>query len=337
MISCHHRPKPRILFICKKKTDAYGVSFGLLNSATFVANALVEQDIEARVVTVVDNNAIDREVSLYKPTHVMVEAIWVVPSKFRVLKALHPTVQWAVRIHSKTPFLANEGNAVEWIKGYAREGVIIAPNSKELTDNLINGMDINATYLPNIYAPPMSPLFQPAQKPRNSINVGCFGAVRPMKNHLMQAFSAIQFANWLNLNLRFHINANRIEQKGESQLSNLRALFSCGFRGELVEHPWLPHDNFVTLVRQMDIGMQVSLSESFNIVVADFVWNGVPIVASSDVDWMPEDLVADPTCQQSILSLMQKVWKNKEKAQKNSLRSLRRHNEFALKEWLKFV
>jgi hypothetical protein len=45
----------------------------------------------------------------------------------------------------------------------------------------------------------------------------------------------------------------------------------------------------------MDIGMQVSLSESFNIVSADFVSMGVPIVVSNDIEWISGDLKIDPT------------------------------------------
>ena len=45
----------------------------------------------------------------------------------------------------------------------------------------------------------------------------------------------------------------------------------------------------------MDVGMQCSMSESFNIVSADFVKMGVPIVVSNDIEWMPGLLKASPT------------------------------------------
>ena len=35
---------------------------------------------------VVDNNGIDKEITEYKPTHVFIEGLWVVPEKFDVLK-----------------------------------------------------------------------------------------------------------------------------------------------------------------------------------------------------------------------------------------------------------
>ena len=91
--------KIKVLFICKKKKSSgpgpytQVISSGLLNSATFVNNMLVANGIESKIVEVQDNNDIDREVHSYKPTHVIIEALWVVPSKFEVLTKLHPDVE----------------------------------------------------------------------------------------------------------------------------------------------------------------------------------------------------------------------------------------------------
>jgi len=46
----------------------------------------------------------------------------------------------------------------------------------------------------------------------------------------------------------------------------------------------MDHSDFISIVKSMDIGMQVSLSESFNIVAADFVSNGIPLVGSPDIE-----------------------------------------------------
>jgi hypothetical protein len=84
---------PRVLFICKQRPASYGASYGLLNSCRFLCNALHKMGVEAKLVEVLDNNSIDREVSQYKPTHVFIEALWVVPEKFDVLIPLHPHVK----------------------------------------------------------------------------------------------------------------------------------------------------------------------------------------------------------------------------------------------------
>jgi len=133
---------PRILFILKLR-HTYGEysgvlkSSGLLNSATFVADALAKAGYITKVVQVVDNNSIDKEITAFKPTLAILEALWVVPSKLDVLKKLHPKVTWIVRLHSKMPFLANEGIAMHWINDYIRKPkVYLAVNSTEAYNNI---------------------------------------------------------------------------------------------------------------------------------------------------------------------------------------------------------
>src|ERR1035437_221601 len=138
----HHRHSPRALFILKRRQDytsEYGANHlatGMYNSAKFVSDMLAESNIEARVAIVEDNNGIDREVSKFKPTHVFIEGIWVVPEKFEVLKKLYPNVKWIVRCHSEIPFLAQEGNAIDWIFDYMRRGVYVSGNSSRVNQAL---------------------------------------------------------------------------------------------------------------------------------------------------------------------------------------------------------
>ncbi len=147
----------RILFICKKRST-YGVSYGLLNSCRFLCNALEKMGNDAKIVQVNDNNDIDREVSMYRPTHVFIEALWVVPSKFEVLIPLHPKVKWYVRLHSNTPFISSEGIAIEWLAGYNKlvkkfPQFHIACNAEKLKTDLELSLGIHAIYAPNIYMP----------------------------------------------------------------------------------------------------------------------------------------------------------------------------------------
>ena len=80
------KTEKKVLFILKKRQSSHtgydSVSSGLLNSARFVSDMLNKNGIESNLVEVQDNNCIDREVSKYRPTHVIIEALWVVPSKF---------------------------------------------------------------------------------------------------------------------------------------------------------------------------------------------------------------------------------------------------------------
>lgn len=296
----------RILFVCKNRERSFNrpevsgseyseaycdkKSSGLSNSVKFVADMLKTAGVECKVVDVQDNNCIDREVSLYKPTHVIIEALWVVPSKFEVLTKLHPTVQWIIRLHSDIPFIANEGIAMEWIYDCAKyDNVLIACNSKRIADELEDLLEQEVLYLPNYYdvESVKNRVIKPIQKNHGEIHIGCFGAVRPLKNHLIQAIAAMQFAHFIGAQLHFHINGSRVEGKGDAVLKNIRKLFEKNLQGHvLVEHDWMTHETFVGLVGQMDLCTQVSFTETYNIVTADAVSQDVPVVTSSEIPFV---------------------------------------------------
>lgn len=297
--------KPRVLFVLKRREDYHqdpsyseqGISTGLLNSATFVKDMLANAGVESKLVVVVDNNCIDREVHAFKPTHVVIEALWVVPEKFDVLQRLHPKVKWIIRFHSEMPFIAMEGIAMRWLFGYMeRKNVYVSANAPRFLNELQailsakgyskEEVERRVVYLPNYY-PVDNIVFPRPRKDKSTFNIGCFGAVRPLKNHLIQAVAALKFAEKRKTKLRFHINVGRVEQKGDPILHNLVGLFNnLSEKGhELVMHQWMSHDKFTQVVRQMDIGMQVSFTETFNIVTADLVTNGVPVVLTKEMPW----------------------------------------------------
>jgi hypothetical protein len=303
------KKEKKVLFILKKRQTSHSnyssVSSGLLNSASFVSNMLNKNGIESNLVEVIDNNCIDREVTKYKPTHVIIEALWVVPSKFEVLTRLHPNVEWIIRLHSDISFLANEGIAMEWIYEYLKyPNVKISANDLETNQNFEMLTNRDFVYLPNYYPVGFFNRNRPKNKCKKTINIGCFGAVRPLKNQLIQAVSAIDYADTYGKKLRFHINVKRIEGKGEPVLKNLRELFKNNPRHELVEYDWLTHDEFIDVVQSMDLGMQVSFTETFNIVTADFVNNNIPVVVSKEIPWVNPLFFANPSKVNSIVKKM---------------------------------
>lgn len=48
------------------------------------------------------------------------------------------------------------------------------------------------------------------------------------------------------------------------------------------------------MLRGCDVGMQVSFSETFNIVAADMVRVGLPLVVSPAIEWVSRFAMADP-------------------------------------------
>jgi len=280
----------KVLFILKKReiySEEYysTVNSGLFNSATFVNDMLVRNGINSILEEVVDNNEIDKVVTEHRPDVVIIEALWVVPEKFEVLQRLHPNVKWIIRLHSEIPFIANEGVAIEWLKGYNKyENVYVSANSESFIKSMKPVLGYNIIYLPNYYqlTRPINKVKEPIGK---EINIGLFGAIRPMKNCLTQAVAAMTYAKKHGKILNLHINTERIEQKGENVLKNMRALFA-DTKHKLVEHKWLKHSDFIELVATMDLGLQVSLTETYNIVSADFVNQEIPVVGSKEIPFI---------------------------------------------------
>lgn len=303
----------RILFVCKKNT-IYGVtsytrrSSGLFNSTSFIVKGLRDLGVHAEIVEVQDNNSIDREVHAFKPDVCVIEALWVVPEKFEVLKRLHPKVKWFIHMHSGVPFLAQEGIACGWLIDSAKRGLGIIANSPDSFDAFSKIIPPDQLdYLPNVY-------IGAQRKPRKHnhkavINIGCFGAVRPLKNHLSQAFAAIQFARDIGRQLHFHINASRTEMGGQPIVKNLRELFDRLHDCTLVEHGWHEPEDFVDLLHaHIDIGMQVSLSETFNVVSADCITAGIPVIVSDEVPWASSLIRAEKDNIESMVKLLHRVW-----------------------------
>lgn len=320
-------PLPRLLFVLKHREGYWGgydLSSGLLNSVTFIVDMLNDLGIPAKIVQVPDNNSIWKEINAFKPTMTIIEAFWVVPEKFDTLMKMFPHMSWAVRNHSEIPFLQHEGISMEWVHGYLKRGIEIMNNSKRAVTALqaiamsYGGHEHLISYAPNYY--PITPyrngaflpshvpspsLFNPRPRPANdTIKVGCFGAIRPLKNQLQQAIAAIRYAYALGRKLEFHINATRVEGHGDTIIKNIRNLFKHAHRATLVEHPWVDHKDFLKIVSKMDVCMQVSYSETFNIVSADAVSLMVPVVASREVSWLGPYAWADPNDNTSILNNM---------------------------------
>lgn len=194
-------------------------------------------------------------------------------------------------------------------------------------------------YLPNIYAPSI-PSLTPGDNTLcfpGVLNVGCFGAIRPMKNHLSQALAAMRFAKSLGLYLRFHVNASRLEVGGDPVLKNLRALFSGNGEAELVECPWMELTDFILYQREkIDIGMQVSMSETFNFVAANYVTAGIPMVVSKEIPWASYWSKTRSDSVEEIMRAMKRAW--------NWRWIIRRNQKLLLKEsdrarhmWLKKI
>jgi hypothetical protein len=279
---------------------------GLFNSCAFVVDMLNASGVPSRLIQINGGKEIEKHIKACNPTDIVIEALFVPPIELGKLINKYPNIHWFIRLHSEIPFLVQEGRAMQWIHDYLTfTSVSMAANTLRARNDIqvvVKGyfphwdqqtLNHRVLFLPNYYPTP-APLGR-IPPPFGVLNVGCLGAIRTLKNQALQAIAAIALAATLSKRLRFHVNSTRIEGTTGSILTNLRALFRNTVNAELVEHGWLTRSDFLDLCRRMDIGMQVSFSETFNIVSADFATNNVPLLVSPEVTWTDPRIQATAT------------------------------------------
>lgn len=343
------------LFLLKIREDysqdpsysgSYQIATGMYNSAKFVSDMLNANGRTSEVALIPDANSIDAAVQGYNATHVFIEGLWVTPAKFAELLGMpaHAGREWIVRVHSEIPFLAQEGVAMDWISQYIALGVKVAPNAPRahqqiswLCENLAVPQDpaVMTPMLQNYYPPDFLPI--PPRVDGPVLKVGLFGAFRVLKNHLQQAFAAARYATSLGKTLELHIN-DRVDAGGTGPARNVADLYdaiSSNTGATIVEHGWEDRDTFLTTLGSMDLNLQVSMSETFNIVAADSITAGTPILVSSEIPWA-FPLYADPQSVDSMLNMMGFALGNTFLLNKNRS-GLRRYVGQAERRWLNYV
>ena len=268
----------KILFLLKMSNTVYPDSGYPNINLSHATQLLCNYINNCTIKYVVDGNGIDREVSIHKPDIVILEAVWATPEKIKELQQLHPNVRFIIRLHSQLEFLATEGIMFDWLFRFTCEIASNHYETKQLLEQILNK---TVLYLPNIYPKPDH--FCGIKSP-DKLNVSCFGSSRILKNQFNQAVAAIQYAELYNKDLIYHVN------KSDTPVSrNIRALFNNS-PFTLVEHEWMSTEDFLVLISTIDVGMQVSLTETFNVVTADHIWQGVPVVVSKQIDWLDSQI-----------------------------------------------
>ena len=247
-------------------------------------------------------------------------------------KRMFPDVDVYVHLHSKFPFLGVEHSPVYFIDMCLRHGVKVIFNHRDA----LNMFPFDGClYLPNVYS---SNLFTPNIKlsyNNNQLHVGCHGSIRHMKNNVVQAAAACRYAKKVGKELYFHVNNTRNDGELNQILPNLEKVLNL-HEAKLVRDPWMNHVDFLSHVSSMDIGMQVSLCETFNVVAADYVNAKLPLVVSPEIDWAGDESKANPTDLPDIVQKMHTAMIRKDLIEANN-NCLVEHNIKAVYDWKVFL
>jgi glycosyltransferase involved in cell wall biosynthesis len=224
-----------------------------------------------------------------RPTHVILAAPWIPTPDLAELAAEFSEVVFVVVSHSSVGFLAADPEAVRRLRETAElqlasHNVFVGGNSAKFTDWATEAWGVHAVYLPNLYC--LSETF-----PQNDrhwagglLRLGLFGANRPLKNFLSGAAAAVELARRLRVPIELLVSSGRNEG-GDARAFDEMTENVANLRVTRVG--WLPWSGFRRLLRTVDLVFQPSYTETFNVVTADAIAEGVPVVASDAIDWVP--------------------------------------------------
>jgi hypothetical protein len=226
-------------------------------------------------------------------THVVAFAPYLDTPFTERLAAQFPKVHFAINCHSNVGFLQADRNAVKLV----REGLLleqrvanfsVAGNSVKFCDWVKEAYGAPCTFLPNLYylgpgSCPRRPIYR-----EGTLRLGIFGATRVQKNIMSAAAAALVIARQVAAeDAEIWVSSDRVEG-GQGVMASVKEMLSNVERVRLIEAGWHGWPEFRQLAGRMHLLLQPSYTESFNMVTADGVAEGVASVVSSAIDWAPK-------------------------------------------------
>ena len=270
-------------------------------------------------------------------THVVISAPWLPIAAVAALANTYHQVQFAVSSHSNVGFLQADPGGLTLLREIAdlQTGTInvhIAANSRKFISWWQRVYTQPAWWLPNLYELTTAEFIPQVYQRGSVLRIGSFGAIRPLKNLLTAGAAALEVATRLQADLEFHVSAGRAEGGGDTVLRGLNAMFAGLPNAKIVFDTWQSWPAFLRTVRSMHLGVQPSYTESFSMVTADFIGQGVPVVGSDAIDWLPERWIASNDNANDIAAVGLDLLFVPGIIQEG-LAALRRHNDAGLRGW----
>jgi hypothetical protein len=305
--------------------------------------------IFAEMVSTPDANQIQKELegrerlSRYAPvSHVIVSSpSWVQPEDFKRLCLRWPETEFILLEHSGCTYLSIDKFGIRNIREIAKLELILH-NMKVGANNPrvarwiseLTGRDcllLRNLYDPTTFVTPWTP-----QKLTGTLRVGSFGAARPWKNQLTAGEAAVMLARKLGVKLEFYVNSKRPEGNWrmiESRQEIFNNLPGC----KLIEVPWEPWPRFRNTVSHMHIMLSPSFDETFCVVVADGIAEGVPSVVGGSIEWAPDFWKAEAYDPEDMARVATTLLHDPRDAVEAGRRNLRAFVKAGTQEWIDFL
>lgn len=232
---------------------------------------------------------------LHPVSHVVISAPWIPTIEMQGILTAYPDVHFATVSHSNVGFLSADPNGIKLLReaielqaGY--HNFSLGGNCERFCSAWGKMFGTTPTYLPNLYD--LSSVKEVGQRQPwhrgHTLRVGVFGATRPLKNMVTAVAAAVELGNNLKNDVEVHISSGR-EEGGGSVKNAILQLVNGLPSTRLVETGWRSWPAFRNIVGQMHILLSPSYTESFNMVTADGIAEGVSSVVGEAIDWVPRD------------------------------------------------
>jgi len=281
-------------FAANRNISHIGLGVAAINTAKVLRHAGIVADVWP-ILSAADLRAR----LLKKPVdEVIISAPWIPTKDLQDLSMQFTETFFAVNCHSNVGFLQADPNGVKLVREtleleMGTHNVRLAGNSRRFCEWIEHTFGGSCYYLPNLYFVQRDAPRQRSFCGGETLRIGAFGAVRPLKNLMSAAGAALEISRKLRVPLELWLSGGRSEGGGETVLAAVKEMVSGLPNVKLNLNGWQSWPNFRKTVAHMHLLLQPSYTESFNMVTADGVVEGVASVVSEAIDWAPADWKAD--------------------------------------------
>ena len=314
---------------------------GLAVAGFTSADYLRRRGVDANAYPVRDNVDIVKAIDKYNELHskrltnVVISAPWLSTWDVKALLRHYPEIEFLILSHSNVGFLQADPWGLALYRQYAElarthKNLHIGGNCTRFVRWFETAYQVECYCLPNLYPGGEDVRSKVWDCSSNVVKIGAFGAIRPEKNFMCAAAAATVMKQALDVPVELHMSAGG-EGCKSTTLSAIEQMTENIPNFRLIRHGWETWDKFIKLVGSMDLMIQVSYTESFNMVTADGISRGVPVVVSPVINWAPESWKADPDDVMDIASTGYRLLEN-DQGHLGS-QALKAHNEKSFAYW----
>ncbi len=275
-------------------------------------------------------------------SHVVISAPWIATADLARLLMAHPDVEFAVVSHSNVGFLMADPNGIRLLRegaelALSHHNFSLAGNCSKFCRAWSSMYGRPIRHLPNLYN--LETMRSVGQRqpwtPGQTLRLGVFGATRPLKNMVSATAACLELAGSGRHEVGIYTSTGR-EEGGGSVRSAIQQMVSGVPGVTVIDVGWRPWPQFRQVVAKMHALVSPSYTESFCMVVADGIAEGVASAVAESIDWVPSDWSANADSVGDIARVIRRLI-NDPHAVDEGQAALRDYVRAGLRHWMQFL